>query len=201
MEFHEKLQELRKQKGLTQEELAASLYVSRTAISKWESGRGYPNIESLKAIAKFFSVTVDELLSSSEVLSIAEEDRKQKAARFRDLVYGLLDLSVAMLLFLPIFADRSGEVIQTVSLAAQSGIQPYTKVTCIAMVVAMTVMGILLPALKNCHASAWTRCKATLSLVLGVCAVLVFMVTLQPYAALFTFALLLCKLFLLIKRQ
>ena len=48
--------------GLTQEELAESLYVSRTAISKWESGRGYPNIDSLKAISKFFSVTIDELL-------------------------------------------------------------------------------------------------------------------------------------------
>ena len=44
MEFNEKLQELRKQRGLTQEELAERLYVSRTAISKWESGRGYPNI-------------------------------------------------------------------------------------------------------------------------------------------------------------
>ena len=64
MEFHEKLQELRKQKGLTQEELSQQLYVSRTAISKWESGRGYPNIDSLKAIAKFFSVTVDQLISS-----------------------------------------------------------------------------------------------------------------------------------------
>ena len=74
MEFHEKLQELRKQKGLTQEELAASLYVSRTAISKWESGRGYPNIDSLKALASFFSVTVDELLSGDEVLTVAEEE-------------------------------------------------------------------------------------------------------------------------------
>ena len=57
MEFNEKLQELRKQKGLTQEELAELLYVSRTAISKWESGRGYPNIDSLKAIARFLKMT------------------------------------------------------------------------------------------------------------------------------------------------
>ena len=48
MELNEKLQELRKQKGLTQENLAEVLCVSRTAISKWESGRGYPNIDSLK---------------------------------------------------------------------------------------------------------------------------------------------------------
>ena len=56
MEFCEKLQELRKKRRLTQEELAEQLYVSRTAISKWESGRGYPSIDSLKAIAKYFSV-------------------------------------------------------------------------------------------------------------------------------------------------
>ena len=48
MEFHEKLQELRKKKGLTQEELAEMLFVSRTAVSKWETGRGYPSIDSLK---------------------------------------------------------------------------------------------------------------------------------------------------------
>jgi len=70
MELNEKLQELRKQKGLTQEELAESLFVSRTAISKWESGRGYPNIDSLKSIAKFFGVTIDELLSGDELLTI-----------------------------------------------------------------------------------------------------------------------------------
>ena len=86
MEFNEKLQELRKNKGLTQEELAEALYVSRTAISKWESGRGYPSIDSLKAIAKYFSVAIDELLSSDEVLSIAEEDNKQKEKHFRTLI-------------------------------------------------------------------------------------------------------------------
>lgn len=86
MEFHEKLQNLRKQKGLTQEELAEALYVSRTAISKRESGRGYPSIDSLKEIVKYFSVTIDELLSSNEVLSIAEEDNKQKEKHSRSLL-------------------------------------------------------------------------------------------------------------------
>ena len=86
MELNEKLQELRKQKGLTQEELAEALYVSRTAISKWESGRGYPNIDSLKAISQFFDVTIDELLSSDELLSLAETSQKETQSCIRDLV-------------------------------------------------------------------------------------------------------------------
>ena len=45
MDFGEKLQELRKSRGLTQAELAEALYVSSTAVSKWESGRGYPSID------------------------------------------------------------------------------------------------------------------------------------------------------------
>ena len=99
MEFYEKLQELRKSRGLTQEELAEMLYVSRTAISKWESGRGYPNIDSLKAISKCFSVSLDDLLSSETILIIAEEDGKQKEGRMQSLVFGLLDCGFALLLF------------------------------------------------------------------------------------------------------
>ena len=71
MEFNEKLQELRKSKGLTQEELAQAIFVSRAAVSKWESGRGYPNIDSLKELAVFFSITVDELISPNEILTAA----------------------------------------------------------------------------------------------------------------------------------
>ena len=122
MEFNEKLQELRKQRGLTQEELAQSLYVSRTAISKWESGRGYPNIESLKTIAKFFAITIDELLSGDELLTIAEEDNRQKRKYLRDLVFGLLDCSVAMFFFLPFFGEKTGGVIREVSLLSLTGV-------------------------------------------------------------------------------
>ena len=201
MEFNKKLQELRKQKGLTQEELSEKLYVSRTAISKWESGRGYPNIESLKAIAKFFGVTVDELLSSGEVLTIAEEDSKRKEKHFRDLIYGLLDICIAMLLFLPFFAEKTDGTIQSVSLIALDGVQPYLKIAYIAVVVSMNVMGILLFALQSCQWAAWVKIKTTVSLMLGAIAVLVFMISSQPYAAVFAFVLLVIKALILIKKS
>ena len=66
MKFCEKLQQLRKQKGLTQEQLAEKMFVSRTAVSKWESGKGYPNLDSLKNLSEIFSVSIDDLLSGEE---------------------------------------------------------------------------------------------------------------------------------------
>ena len=200
MEFNQKLQELRKQKGLTQEELAEKLYVSRTAISKWESGRGYPNIESLKAISKFFSVTLDELLSSDEVLTIAEEDNKRKQKHFRDLIYGLLDLCIAMLIFLPFFAEKTDGIVRSVSLIALDGVQPYLKIAYLAVVISMIVMGILTLALQNVKAAAWVKSKTTISLILGAIAVLVFIISSQPYSAVFAFTLLAIKALMLIKR-
>ena len=200
MTFGEKLKKLRTEAHLTQDELAEKLFVSRTAISKWESDRGYPNIESLKAIAKFFSVTVDELLSNDEVLTIAEEDCKRKEKNFRNLVYGLLDLCMVLLLFLPFFAEKTDGIIQSVSLISLDGVRPYLKTAYFAVVVGMTVMGILTLTLQNCQAAAWINSKTMISLILGAIAVLVFMISSQPYAAVFAFVLLVIKTLLLIKR-
>lgn len=129
MEFNEKLQELRKQKNLTQEELAGDLFVSRTAISKWESGRGYPGIDSLKEISKYFSVSIDELLSGEELLSVAENENREKENHFRDLVFGLLDCSVAMFLFLPFFGQKIGGTIYEVPLLSLTEYEFYLKTT------------------------------------------------------------------------
>lgn len=64
MKFNEKLKELRKKKGLTQEELASELNVSRQAVTKWETGEGVPDIENLKNIGIFFHVSVDYLIDN-----------------------------------------------------------------------------------------------------------------------------------------
>jgi len=201
MEFNEKLQELRKKKALTQDELAECLYVSRTAISKWESGRGYPNIDSLKVIAKFFSVTVDELLSTDEILTIAEEEQRQKEKRFRDIVLGLLDVSVVMLVFLPFFAVKVNGLIRAVSILSLTGIQLYLKACYFIMVIGTIVFGVLTLALQNLQTKFWVKSKSIISLLLSVALVLLFIISLQPYAAVFIFVLLAIKAVMLIKWQ
>ena len=200
MEFNEKLQELRKQKGLTQEELAEVLFVSRTAISKWESGRGYPNIDSLKAISKYFSVTVDELLSGEELLGIAEEDTKQKQKRFCDLVFGLLDCSMAMLLFLPFFAQRTAESVHAVSLMLLDSVNPYLKTAYFILVGITVLFGITILAMQSFNGVSWQKLKYKLSLFFGIFGILLFILSSHPYAAVYTFVLLIIKAWILVKR-
>ena len=200
MEFHEKLQELRKNKGLTQEELAESLYISRTAVSKWESGRGMPSIESLKAISKFFAVTLDELLSGEELLMIAEDDHKQKEMHIRDMIYGLLDCSMVLLFFLPFFGQRTDGAIQEVSLLALTEVQSYLKFLYFSVVIGMVTLGILTLALRNYNSAFWIRNKNTLSLLLNAIGVFLFIISQQPYAAVYVFVFLIIKTLMLIKR-
>lgn len=201
MEFNKKLQGLRKQKGITQEALAKALYVSRTAISKWESGRGYPNIDSLKAIASFFDVSVDDLLSGDELPTVAEEHSKQNVAHFPDLIFGSLDLSTALLLFLPLFAQKTDGAIREVSLLTLTAISTYIRVIYFVFTAATCVCGILTLALHSCSNTFWIRIKYKLSLVLSVLGVLLFTLGQQPYGAIFLFAILTIQVFILVKKQ
>ena len=72
MEFHEKLQELRKQKGLTQEQLAERMRVSAQAVSKWENNLSCPDISVLPELADVFGISLDELMGRSSQVCEAE---------------------------------------------------------------------------------------------------------------------------------
>ena len=193
MEFNEKLQELRKRKGITQEELAKKLYVSRTAISKWESGRGYPSIDSLKSIANFFSVTIDELVSSNEIINIAEEDKKRDKEKIFDLLRGIIDVCFVLMLFLPLFAERGGDIIKPVSLSDLELTPIYLKVSYFSVTVSSILFGLMTLILQSCDKRFWLKSKAIVSVAISVISVLLFIMSLQPYAAVFSFFLLILK--------
>ncbi len=198
MEFHEKLAELRKSKGLTQEELAEALFVSRTAVSKWESGRGYPGIDSLKEISRYFSVTIDELICPREMITVAEDDKKAWMSRSVSMVCNALDILTAVLLFLPVFGNGADSP-ASVSVFSLTGIQPWLKVVFIAFIGMMTLNGICGVILSSFDQPVWNRYRMITGMVLSVVIVGVFIGTRQPYAGIVCFALLVIKAWLIIK--
>ena len=201
MEFNEKLQELRKQKGMTQEELASALYVSRTAISKWESGRGYPNLESLKGISRLFSISIDELLSGDQLLTIAEEDSKEKENHLNDLFFGFLDVSALLLLFLPLFAQRFEDAVEAVSLMNLTEISMYLKVIYFFILSLLMLHGVLTLAMQNCNKPLWLSIKRNISILINTIGVFVLIISLQSYAAVFLFVFLIIEILILIKKR
>jgi transcriptional regulator with XRE-family HTH domain len=200
MEFNEKLQELRKARSLTQEELAEALYVSRTAISKWESGRGYPSIDSLKEISQFFSVTIDDLICPDEMITVAENDKREFVSKYVSLICCVLDALLAILVFIPAFGngtDSSGAV----SLFGLTGISPWVKtlfIVIISIAILNGISGVIIVAFSK---PVWNRHRLVTGVVLSILAVLVFIATRQPYAGIVCFAFLVIKGFLIAKTK
>ena len=90
MEFHSKLRQLRKAQQMSQEELANQLNVSRQAVSKWESGQGFPETDTLLAICNLFGVSLDYLLKDTQ----DGEAREQEAGYYvsREMAHGYLEM-------------------------------------------------------------------------------------------------------------
>ncbi|MBQ3157084.1 MAG: helix-turn-helix transcriptional regulator [Clostridia bacterium] len=198
MELHEKLQQLRKQRGLTQEELAEALYVSRTAVSKWESGRGYPSIDSLKELSKFFSVSIDDLLSGEKVIYLAEQENRSSLQRSRDICLGLLDLLSILLLILPLYPRQGSGMIESVSLLAYWETAPVFSAAYAILAILLSLTGagrLLLKPMKK----ELGRLITGVSLSVSIAVVLLFALTRQAYAVTLVFLLLVAKGAVLLK--
>ncbi len=193
MEFNEKLQELRKSKGLTQEELAEMLYISRTAISKWESGRGYPSIDSLKEISKFFSVSIDDLLSSEKVVYIAEKENSSNIQKLCGLLFGFADLMSILLIILPLYPESVNNFVYSVPLFAYTGSAPFHRTIYWILFAALIITGIIKIILNHTKKRKGQNITTIISLALSIATILILAITRQSYAIITAFILLMVK--------
>ena len=192
MEFNEKLQELRKSRSMTQEELAEALFVSRTAISKWEQGRGYPSLDSLKEISKFFSVSIDDLICSEEIISAAADEKKECIDRYKALICDMLDILAGLLLFLPVFGNGA-DIPSSVSLYAITGLSTWIKIL-FALLIGLAVLnGVCGVIISRLDRPLRDRNILLTGMVLSVVSAAVFILTRQPYAGIICLAILVVK--------
>ncbi len=124
MTFGEKLKNLRTDNGLTQEQLAEKIFVTRTAISKWETNNGYPSIDSLKTISDLFGISIDDLISDEDIKNKKLLDEKT-AKRFYLVAMAFLGITVLFTL-LSYFLKK-----------------PYFNIGSICGLIGYTVFGIL----------------------------------------------------------
>ncbi|MCR5591911.1 MAG: helix-turn-helix domain-containing protein [Lachnospiraceae bacterium] len=192
MEFNEKLQELRKARSMTQEELAEALFVSRTAISKWESGRGYPSLDSLKEISKFFSVSIDDLICTEEIISAAEDEKKEFARKYISLICNMLDIFLALLLFLPVFGNGT-ENPSSVSLYAITGLSTWIKAVFAVLIGVTALNGICGAIISRLDKPVASRHRVSCGMVMSIACAAVFILARQPYAGIICLAILVAK--------
>ena len=192
MEFHEKLQELRKNRGLTQEELAEALYVSRTAISKWESGRGYPSIDSLKEISNYFSISIDDLLSTEKLLSIAKRENQTNIQNMCNLLFGMVDISSFLLIVLPLYPNTINGFVYAVNLLSYKAPEFILQLHWLLFILNI-VIGIIELKIKN-H-----KRITNISMIFSMILVLFLIMVKESYAITLAFILLIVKGMLLLK--
>ena len=199
MEFNEKLQELRKSRGLTQEELAEALFVSRTAVSKWESGRGYPSIDSLKEISKFFSVSIDELLSGEKLITIAENENRTNLKNMGNMLFGLVDIFSFIMIILPLYPNKIDNYIYSVNLFNYTQTAGFNLIIMWCFYLSLIFIGISKILLTQFNIEKGQKVVTNTSLILGILAVLYLTMTRDAYAIAVIFILLIIKVVLLFK--
>ena len=201
MEFNEKLQELRKNRGLTQEELAEALYVSRTAISKWESGRGYPSIDSLKEISAFFSVTIDDLLSSEKVLCIAQRENRSNIQNICDLLFGIWDVMAILLIILPLYPKTVDGFVYSVNLFAYAELTLFYRTVYWSAFVLLILLGSAQIIFSQMKMEKGRGVMMNISVAVHIIMVIFLALTRQSYAVVIAFLLLLLKGIVMMKKS
>ena len=199
MEFGEKIQKLRTQNKWTQEQLAEKLYVSRTAVSKWESGKGYPNIDLLKDIAKLFNKTIDELLSSEQIIDIAKNENISNMKSANNLIYGLLDIISILFIFLPLYAQKTENFVYSVSLINTNDINSVIKISYIVILSILSLLGIIEIILNFIDEKEIRRMINIISLLVQTTSIVFFVISRQTYLTAIIFITFIIKILVLIK--
>ena len=199
MELSEKLQELRRSRGLTQEELAEALYVSRTAVSKWESGRGTPSIDSLKELSRFFSVSIDELLSGEALVQIAENENRSNLRSVCELLFGIVDMLSICLVLLPLYPEPTAGHVYAVSLFAYTQAGTANRLLHWLLFIALVGLGGAKVLLTQLKIEKPQKGITLVSMALHIAAVLFLAMVREPYAITMAFLLLVIKGALILK--
>lgn len=107
MDISERLQELRKKEGYSQEQVAEMLGLSRQAISKWESGQGKPEIDNIIKLTEIYRVSADYILLGTKKVSVPVPEKKELSHEYKKAI-GIIAIIAATAIVTVLFITALG---------------------------------------------------------------------------------------------
>ena len=194
MEFSEKIKKIRNDNKLTQEQFAEKMLVSRTAVSKWENGTCYPSIDSLKYMSKLFNISLDKLLSSEEILALADKENKKNISKYNNLLFSLLDFIRILFVFIPLYSYKTNDFIYSVQLFNSNELSLALKIIFLIIFIIFSILGIieLLLSFKENN-----KLITKISLAIDSLVILFIVFAKQPYVVALMFILFIIKIIMI----
>ena len=154
------------------------------------AGRGTPSMESLQMIAKFFGITLDELLRAEEVITIAENENKENISRFASYIDGIFNIAAVVGLLLPLYKVELNNIFYSVPLYQFKG---WLAVLYWIFPMAMAICGVIQIVINKGEREKLKRGINIIGVILNTGAIFVLILSGQPYPSVMFFTLLLIK--------
>ena len=162
MNFPEKLRKMRKDKGITQEELASSIFVSRTLISKYENGSVYPTKDNVQKLALYFNVPISSLIDEEDTIQLVlkQNDLSVKINYLLCLIIVIFSSLFSLMTFIPFLKvghyDYSNgspptfktDIVSPIQLTMNNS-NPIVVITLVALIINIVISSLCVSHRKN----------------------------------------------------
>ncbi len=153
------------------------------------------SLKSLKCISTLFSVSIDELLSSDELITLAECENRSNIKRIYDLIIGIIDVMAIAFIFLPLYGQSNGEYIYFVNLLQYTDLSKTNLIIYWAIFISTIGLGIARLILSYTNKESWGSTTAKCSIALGAVAICLFAAAREPYVTILLFLFFIMKIF------
>lgn len=148
-----------------------------------------------------FSVSIDDLLSGKELLTLAEKENRSNINTIYGLIFGILDMITAVFFILPLFGQEDKDYIRMVTLFSNTTISAPIKTIYYVLLISLTVFGAVELFIQNLKDEKKINLCNTGSILLHALTITFFAMSQQPYVTVFLFMLFMVKVVLLIKKN
>ncbi len=197
MEVNKKIQKLRKENNLTQDQLAEKLGVSKTYIAKLENGKILPSVKDIKNIARILDVNASDLTSFDDLIFIAESDNYNRSDRKTTLFFAILDILSISFIFMPFYVKNNGAM----TLIELKPLSSLLYMAYLVLLIVSFIVGVLEIVFSANNKKNKLKNVKLISVVVYALSILVFALSKQSYITAFLFLFLMIKILFLLNLE